>query len=73
MYTSQTTYITMKLMLVYVFVFSLVALTLLATKIPKQEQKDALAWHDDPSSYHGAAMKRGLTSGLCNCAFLTKT
>ena len=66
--TSQAPYIMMKLMLVFVFVFSLVTLTLFAAKIPQHEEGELLALNDDPSSYRGASLKRGMTlAGLCNC------
>ena len=57
----------MKSMLIFVFVFSLGVPTLLAAKILQHEDRESLASNDDPSSYRGASLKRGLTSGLSNC------
>lgn len=47
--TSQATYITMKLMLIFVFVFSLGILTLLAEKIPQHRESGERALSDDSS------------------------
>lgn len=58
----------MNVMLIFGFVLSLGVLTLFAAKIPQEEETESLASNDDPSSYRGASsVKRGLTSGLCNC------
>ena len=62
----------MKSSLLFVFVFSLSILTLLADKIPKREE-DATDLNNDVSSANNAALsKRAIgkhVSGRCNCFY----
>ena len=71
--TEANSCITMNLILLIVFVFSLDMMTLMAAKIPQHEEPKVSTMNDDAlATYHVALLKRGIqkrSAGLGDCFF----